>query len=276
MENDELLIKIKEQVKKEKGINSVFTEGDGTEYGVPDRLEFSDSRYGKYFTLDAKIGSSWYMSGCQGVRLLGLSFKSHPRVQWADFQYKLVDVTGDYNTTIWPWFKYHFNEPSLDESLNNRVCMIQDLLTKGNLKSKTSKFSNYHRLFWKVWAFPNKIYPRSPKIQYRFEDVDEGYEFRVIDMVLYPLTANPKEEKTSLIIQVRKDLYDNHETLMYTIRRFTTADPPVLLSIEKEKEVGQLDLEDIIWDFYKSELEKFIEKENDPNLVEKAKELLKE
>ena len=90
MENDELLIKIKEQVKKEKGINSVFTEGDGTEYGVPDRLEFSDSRYGKYFTLDAKIGSSWYMSGCQGVRLLGLSFKSHPRVQWADFQYKLV------------------------------------------------------------------------------------------------------------------------------------------------------------------------------------------
>ena len=63
---------------------------------------------------------------------------------------------------------------------------------------------------------------------------------------------------------------------MYTIRRLTTADPPVLLSIEKEKEVGQLDLENIIWDFYKNELEKFIEIESDPNLVEKAKELLKE
>lgn len=207
--NKDLVLKLNEEPEFKA---FKFYEGDDTEYGSSHRIVNEAELSRKKFTIEisSKYGNSWFFSDCDGVRMITykVSYSTYNSVQ-----YRLLDVTGDYNT-IKTW-----------------LLKVRDLV--GNLDSdledlREKLVSEIRSLGWSV--------RRLPKIQYTLNDIDRNFTCLTFDID----TKKTKDRRESVVIQVCKDLETGEIKKFYTTRELTVADYPELISLLPETEFNKL------------------------------------
>ena len=76
MTNKEILQKIQSKLEESLKVHTEFIEGSGdAEFGKPDTITFGLPGQRKVIVeISAKIGSSWYFSGCSKKKIISMRF----------------------------------------------------------------------------------------------------------------------------------------------------------------------------------------------------------
>lgn len=261
------LLKIQEKIENDYGLPSIYVEGEGTEYGKPAEIRGKLLKYdgAQDWSISSKIGSSWYLSGCSGVRIIGMSVKS-VHSEWPLFQCKLLDVTGDVDNVIWPWVKGWFPAAAGNFVIGESIQTLQSILS-GKFKKKGERLHEYTTIARKINPKLGYHSIKSPKIQYSYVDVDEDFDFKVIEFPFFYLgDEHGNDGKTSVIIQIRMDRESGELSCWHTLRKLSNEKEPQPVSLPKERLVPDIgDLENTIWnEYYAPEIERYLNENPSP------------
>lgn len=223
------------RIQNRFGIEGEILPGTGLkEYDIPERLHIR--RMGYTFEFSEKLGSSWYLSSGQGIRIFTIGIKSNLYSSWYDKQYKYLDVTCD-DDLLWEWI-----DSKIKDIINPNSCckLVTDIVISNVLFDDLRK--KWKDICYSYKSVINKAFPshkhgmfRCPSIIYHYDDMfDEKFDMQVIDMKLPILT--PDQPVKSIILQVR-----SNGTMWITTRELTQGEPPLLINIEKEVEVKSVD-----------------------------------
>lgn len=237
MTNKEILQKIQSKLEENLKVHTEFIEGSGdAEFGKPDTITFGLPGQKKVIVeISAKIGSSWYFSGCSGIRLITLGLKGHETDIYYTKQFKMLDFSSD-PELIYSWITDKFaNKMETDPELLEISGTWRKYLTAILPKILRS----YHELGKKIGKLPQKRYYqlslKQPKIQYNYNDIDNEFECLVMDS---KLSWMPEEnEKGSIILQFRKDVETKKINVLGTFRILTDSDTPTLIRLDEEVEL---------------------------------------
>jgi hypothetical protein len=260
--NELILKKIQTRLDDDYGLYSSYIEGEDTEYGKPFELVGKLKVYEgtQDWSITSKIGSSWYLSGCSGIRIIGMSIKS-VHSEWPLFQCKLLDVTGDLDNVIWPWVKGWFPPTDGNFMIGKSAQTLQSILS-GKFKKRGERLHDYVSIARRINPKLGYHSVKNPKIQYTYVDVDEDFSFRVIEFPFFYLSDDLNNVgKTSIIIQLRIDKETGTLSCWHTLRRLSDEKEPQLISLPKERLVPDVgNLENTIWDeYYAPEIKRYLE-----------------
>lgn len=168
----------------------------------------------KYTVIDIFIGDSWVLDNCEGVRLITIR---KPRFSNKSSKtFRLVDVTGENETVIWPWVKecmlasdYNSRLGEFSRAISIELECNSNVLTKYKKALRLSAYGTTKpgplREHFKYNAYPQNF--KLLSTEYYYKDVDDNFKTKILSLVLPDFEDSEIDE--TILIQTRLNLDTN-------------------------------------------------------------------